>query len=539
MTRDGDLARSSGAVTGGAHRGRERGLLAQLRHARGLAKRRARLDEEMTRMRQRLESLEADLADRRAQRQHAEEVVSALRAEQHAVRLEIELLERRERETVAAQQRAQAREAAVAAQLQDAETAFEHTRGELELAHAQLRRLIADRRQQEEALAALSEQRGRDRLATLRAEHRGIEQQLRVLRQQADRLHRRSSELERARAQLAHDRAQLEAELARLDAERETLLAAVAEHESTIATIEQACIAKTAALRDAAAREQAARECVAELERQRHDAERELERCRSEHHRASDEEAMLVERIRWDLGDDGLARLTQRLAADAAADTTPLETLEETVATLREQCRRLGRYGEESVHQYRAEKARYEQLQHELDDVLATSQRLRETLGYLERHARQAFDTTVDEVDRAFRRTFTELFGGGRAQLLRANGTGTEAGIEIVAQPPGKRLQSLHALSGGERALTAVALLFAILRVRPSPLCVLDEVDAALDDANVTRFRDLLRSLSDRTQFVVITHNRATIESASVLYGVTMGEDGISRVLSLRLPDTP
>jgi chromosome segregation protein len=128
------------------------------------------------------------------------------------------------------------------------------------------------------------------------------------------------------------------------------------------------------------------------------------------------------------------------------------------------------------------------------------------------------------------------LFGGGQAQLVRTDEEGKPSSIEIIAQPPGKRLQNLSLLSGGERTLTAVALLFAILRVNPSPFCLLDEVDAALDEANVVRVRETLQDLARNTQFVVITHNRATIEGADTLYGITMGRDGQSRVLSLRVP---
>ena len=111
------------------------------------------------------------------------------------------------------------------------------------------------------------------------------------------------------------------------------------------------------------------------------------------------------------------------------------------------------------------------------------------------------------------------------------------AGVEIIAQPPGKRVDNLNMLSGGERALTAIALLFAMLEVRPAPFCVLDEVDAALDEANVGRFVGALKELAQRTQFVVITHNRRTIEQADSIYGITMGEDSVSRVLSVRLAD--
>ena len=121
--------------------------------------------------------------------------------------------------------------------------------------------------------------------------------------------------------------------------------------------------------------------------------------------------------------------------------------------------------------------------------------------------------------------------------MLTEGRDGGEPGIDIVAQPPGKRLQNLALLSGGERALTAAALLFAILRVNPTPFCLLDEVDAALDEANVVRFRERLRALADQTQVIVVTHNRGTIEIADTLYGVSMGADGVSQVLSLRLDD--
>ena len=149
----------------------------------------------------------------------------------------------------------------------------------------------------------------------------------------------------------------------------------------------------------------------------------------------------------------------------------------------------------------------------------------------------EAFDRTFGEVADAFAVTFTAIFGGGKARLVRVGDESGNAGVDIVAQPPGKRLQALELLSGGERALTAVALLFAILKVRPSPFCLLDEVDAALDEANVVRVRDTLRELARTTQFIVVTHNRATIEGADALYGVTMGDDGVSQVLSLRLVD--
>jgi chromosome segregation protein len=130
------------------------------------------------------------------------------------------------------------------------------------------------------------------------------------------------------------------------------------------------------------------------------------------------------------------------------------------------------------------------------------------------------------------------MFGGGRADLhLTDPDNLLETGIEIMAQPPGKKLQNLGLLSGGERALTAIALLFAVIRVKPVPFCVLDEVDAALDDANVARFARYLREFSQNTQFIVITHRKLTMEGADVLYGITMEESGVSKLVSVKLED--
>ncbi len=152
----------------------------------------------------------------------------------------------------------------------------------------------------------------------------------------------------------------------------------------------------------------------------------------------------------------------------------------------------------------------------------------------------QQFSTTFEAVAVEFSATFTQLFGGGSARLVlqtHAGNGGSPDGIDIVAQPPGKRQLNLQLLSGGERALTAAALLFAILRVNPSPFCILDEVDASLDEANVVRFRDALLSLTGETQFIIITHNRGTVEIADTLYGISMADDGASRVLSLRIEE--
>jgi chromosome segregation protein len=181
---------------------------------------------------------------------------------------------------------------------------------------------------------------------------------------------------------------------------------------------------------------------------------------------------------------------------------------------------------------------RLESLEAQRDDLEHAIRDTRELMARLDELMAVQFRETFEALEGAFARRFQQLFGGGDAQLSLTDPTDlTVTGVEITARPPGKRRQPLAMLSGGERALTAVALLMAMLEVRPVPFCVLDEVDAALDEANVGRFSSALRSLAEEIQFVVITHNRGTIEVADALYGVTVGDDAISHVVSLRLAE--
>jgi chromosome segregation protein len=157
-------------------------------------------------------------------------------------------------------------------------------------------------------------------------------------------------------------------------------------------------------------------------------------------------------------------------------------------------------------------------------------------IAELDEVMRREFHATFKEVSARFKENFSRLFGGGSARLTLTDPDDIgSTGIEISAQPPGKRPQTLALLSGGERALTAVSLIFSILEVNPPPFCILDEVDAMLDEANVGRFRQALEALNRHTQFIVITHNRGTIQAANTIYGVSMGDDSVSQVVSLRL----
>jgi chromosome segregation protein len=208
------------------------------------------------------------------------------------------------------------------------------------------------------------------------------------------------------------------------------------------------------------------------------------------------------------------------------------------LATLRRRYHELGAANPFAVEEYEALRQRLDALETQQQDLRSAIDKTRQLIGELNAMIADQFRTTFAALETAFDARFQQLFGGGFARLSLTDPSDLAAtGIEIVARPPGKKAQALAMLSGGERALTAVALLFAMLEVRPVPFCVLDEVDAALDEANVGRFSDALRSLADRTQFIVITHNRGTIEAADALYGVTVGDDSVSRVISLRLDE--
>ena len=239
---------------------------------------------------------------------------------------------------------------------------------------------------------------------------------------------------------------------------------------------------------------------------------------------------------------DEVAALEAALAAVAEVWTTrpPAEPPPSAarLGQLRRRFHELGAVNPYAVAEYATLKARLRTIETQASDLHGAIARTRDLIIELDTMIGDRFEATFKALETAFAKRFEQLFGGGVARLSLTDPADVGcSGIEIVARPPGKKPQALAMLSGGERALTAVALLFAMLEVRPVPFCVLDEVDAALDEANIVRFTDALRSLAYQTQFVVITHNRGTIEAADALYGVTAGDDSVSRVISLRLDE--
>jgi chromosome segregation protein len=206
------------------------------------------------------------------------------------------------------------------------------------------------------------------------------------------------------------------------------------------------------------------------------------------------------------------------------------------IRRLRDECARLGNVNLNALEDQNALLERREFLRKQLSDLEAARASILAAIADIDAESLRQFNATFEQIAKAFAETFARLFSGGVGKIwLGEAEDATQAGIEIAAQPPGKKMQSLSLLSGGERAMTAVALIFAILQVRPSPFYIFDEIDAALDEANIGRFGAMLRDISGRAQTIIITHNKATMTLADRIYGVTMGEPGVSNILSLAL----
>jgi len=220
-------------------------------------------------------------------------------------------------------------------------------------------------------------------------------------------------------------------------------------------------------------------------------------------------------------------------------DTLPadeLELREQEHREIREKMDSIGAVNMMALEEYQEAEQRFVFLSAQEKDLLDSIRDTSQAIDEIDTVCRKQFREAFEAINAGFQEAFVHLFGGGHGELRLLEGAGdSDAGVEIIAQPPGKKLQNVLLLSGGEKALTALALLISLFRYKPSPFCVLDEVDAPLDEANVDRFANMVRDMSRQTQFIVITHSKRTMETASALYGVTMEEPGISKIVSVRL----
>jgi len=208
------------------------------------------------------------------------------------------------------------------------------------------------------------------------------------------------------------------------------------------------------------------------------------------------------------------------------------------IAELTEQITKLGEINITAIEEYEKVQERYKFLQEQQEDLHKSIASLHQAINKINRSIEKDFFNTFNALNNQFGQTFKRLFQGGEARLsLTQEDDLMESGVDLIVQPPGKKLQNIALLSAGEKALSALALLFSVFMLKPTPFCLMDEVDAPLDDANLERFSQLLQELSTQTQFIIITHNKRTMAWANALYGVTMEEEGVSKIISVSLKD--
>ena len=230
--------------------------------------------------------------------------------------------------------------------------------------------------------------------------------------------------------------------------------------------------------------------------------------------------------------------LTYALAREICDPAFKLAEGERRAAEIKARIKALGTVNVAAVDEYRQTAERFEQLSAQRDDLVKAQLDLQDVIASLVKEMEATFRSQFQLMDAYFRETFKQLFGGGHAELRLTDPKDVlNCGIDVVAQPPGKKLQMLSLLSGGERALTAIAILFAVLKLKPTPFCFLDEIEAALDDANIDRYAEYLADYAKSTQFVVITHRKGTMERCDALFGVAMEEKGVSKLVSVKLKD--
>ncbi len=531
VTLDGDTVNAGGSMTGGSRKRRE-GYLSRAREIRQAAAEAAELRGQMLALQEQLEETESQLeaaAGRQAavdaklqrarmqsdnfhlQKQRIEQEKaqandklalllddrSAVTAEYMANRTEVEALRTKVREL-------EAKDSEAKAMLEQLQRQVASQGSEL----AALENRLQDARVELETSSAKTEFMA-ERMHNLDADTLALRNDIKTNVLEQQRLQQAVAQCETEKAALAEKNALLVQELAQITGGRERF----AERRLQLA----------ASQRNTEERVADARKAVAAAENRLRQLELEMTRQNSDYNHAL---AQLAEEYHMDAD---TARQSELLELDGVA----LRRLESGLNARMEE---LGPVNPAAVEEYEAVRERSEFLNKQYDDLCRAKENLQKVISEISAGMTKKFREAFASINIYFAECYARLFGGGKALLKLSDAEDLlNSGIDIEAQPPGKKLQSLYLLSGGERALTVIALLFALLRYQPSPFCILDEIDAALDDANIVRFAGFLREYAEKTQFIIITHRKGTMECADIMYGVTMEESGVSKLLSVRM----
>ena len=531
VTMDGQVINAGGSFTGGS-----------VQRSAGLFTRK----QEMEELRIRAAKLQKDCLAAQEKTDQCKEQVDALQAELTATASE-QITAANDRVRAEAEQK---RLEAAAAQLETARNARRQEIDTLQAALADSRAKAEDAAKLQAELTAKIDRRtaemsriaeGDDSFLTRQnalAQDLSAKRLEQVTRQKdAELAYSQIAALEQRARDAAARRTSLEEGVAALAARSDACRAEIADIRQTRADSQTTIAQKEAEIREATqkrlARQQAETETLARARTaadSREEMSREMARLAERKAAAESEYDQTVAKL-WD---EYQLSVSQAEALCVEFDSLP--ALRAQVADLRGKIRALGSVNVSAIEEYKEVKARYDALVTQVTDVEESRNELSRMISKLSAQMREIFIDSFRAINENFGRVFAELFGGGEASLMLEDESDVlSSGIGIRVAPPGKVIKNLEALSGGEQALVAISIYFAILAVNPAPFCILDEIEAALDDANVVRFAQYLRRVSDKTQFIVITHRRGTMEAANVLYGVTMQEDGVSKLLKLDL----
>ena len=510
-----------------------------------MSRRRGALLSEQTELQASLQQAQTELREQEVAIATREGEFNALQNSNRLLHQKIETVVFEVQSLAAQEQEGSQKRGALAAQLHELETRERAGQEQVAALTSELEHL---RQQRDAAHAALTESKvalaaEEQLLASFRQQQQSLEQRIRELSQVIEQ--RRSecsafvSRKEQAESEVQDSRGQIE----RLTHEREQASTQLAELLSQ----------KQAQETDIAAREEnlrGQRSRLTELQNQRGTLDVELaqknmavqnlrERIQQKYHVNLDD--VRSECITITYADEGPAKVEtltpEEMAASSAA--TDWDAVAQQIEALQKRLDEIGPVNLVAIEEYEETEQRYQFLTKQHDDLVSAKAQLLEIINRINVQTRQMFVETFEKVRENFRALFVEVFGGGKADLILVDENDVlESGIDIVARPPGKQLQSISLLSGGEQTMTAVALLFSIYQVKPSPFCVLDELDAPLDEANINRFVHLLQRFIAHSQFIIITHNKRTIGMADVLYGVTMQEHGVSKIVSVKFHKT-
>ena len=534
VTLDGDVMHSGGSMTGGSVQSRMTSLLSREREITESTENMKKLTEKLAQAQNQLKKGEEERAALKRERAqlfddvHQQEI-AVTRAEDHLARAREELNGHTGRAARVNEARAQLAEqkAEILSQLDALGQRRETTEDEGEALRKKAQALQTSLSEKRAALNAQRQEAGDARVALATAK-RGFE----ALKQDLSRLNAQKGDAARALAEAAES---LRALACRLKADEEALT-------TEEGRLELARRGLNGAREDFQRADESRLKAQTELKEISESAERlrvATEEFTDRSHRAE----MALSRAENDL-EQMTARiwedyqLTYEGAEPFRDPDFKLAESEKRLNTLRAAIRAMGPVNVSAMDEYRETSERYTELSAQRDDLERAKNDLMGIISELTGKMETQFRAQFEQLDVYFRQTFTELFGGGRAELrLEDPKDALNTGIEIVAQPPGKKLQMLSLLSGGERALTAIAILFAMLKLKPTPFCILDEIEAALDDANIDNFAEYLQTYSTKTQFVVVTHRKGTMSRCDALYGVAMEEKGVSKLVSVKLAD--